>query len=254
MDLAHHVAGKGIVVTGASSGLGEHFARLLAGAGARVIAAARRTDRLAALAEEARAKGWSIDPLALDVTDDAAIAPFFEAVKERLGRLDILINNAGVADTTPALDLTPDAFDRVVDTNLRGAFFVAQGAARAMKEGGGGSIVNIASILALRVAGNVTPYAIAKAGLAQMTHALALEWARYNIRVNALAPGYLETELNADFFASPAGQALIKRIPQRRLSRLTDLDAPLLLLAGDAAPTLTGVVLPVDGGHLVSSL
>jgi NAD(P)-dependent dehydrogenase (short-subunit alcohol dehydrogenase family) len=123
-----------------------------------------------------------------------------------------------------------------------------------MKESGGGSIVNIASILALRVAGNVAPYTIAKAGLAQMTQALALEWARYNIRVNALAPGYLETELNADFFASPAGQALIKRIPQRRLSRLTDLDAPLLLLAGDAAPTLTGVVLPVDGGHLVSSL
>jgi NAD(P)-dependent dehydrogenase (short-subunit alcohol dehydrogenase family) len=141
-----------------------------------------------------------------------------------------------------------------MDTNLRGAFFVAQGAARVMKESGGGSIVNIASILALRVAGNVAPYAIAKAGLAQMTQALALEWARYNIRVNALAPGYLETELNADFFASPAGQALIKRIPQRRLSRLTDLDAPLLLLAGDAAPTLTGVVLPVDGGHLVSSL
>jgi len=254
MDLAKGVAGKRVVITGASSGLGEHFARLFCRCGATVVAAARRTDRLEALRREILTEGGQIETLALDVTDQAAVEPFFERAGGAAGKIDILINNAGVADTTPAIDVSSETFDRILDTNLRGAFFMAQAAARIMRAHGGGNIVNIASILAIRVAGGVAPYAIAKAGLAQMTKALALEWSRFGVRVNALAPGYVETELNAEFFATDAGKALIKRIPQRRLLQLSDLDAPLLLLAGDLARSITGVVLPVDGGHLVSSL
>jgi NAD(P)-dependent dehydrogenase (short-subunit alcohol dehydrogenase family) len=165
------------------------------------------------------------------------------------------VNNAGVAITKAAMELTATDWQGVVDTNLTGAFFMAQAAARLMRDGGrGGCIVNVASILGVRVAGLVAPYAASKAALIQLTKALALEWARYGIRVNALAPGYIETDLNAAFFASEAGGKLIQRIPQRRLGRLADLDGPLLLLASGASGYMTGAVIEVDGGHLVSSL
>ena len=166
----------------------------------------------------------------------------------------MVINNAGITSTGPALDMGEADWSHVIDTNLRGSWLVAQHAARGMAAQGGGSIVNIASILGLRVTGGVAPYAVSKAGVVQMTKALALEWARHRIRVNALAPGYIETELNDAFFATDAGKALIRRIPQRRLGELRELDGPLLLLASDAGSFMTGSVVTVDGGHLVSGL
>ena len=168
---------------------------------------------------------------------------------------DIVINNAGISGGGAALTRTADDFGSVIDTNLKGVFHVAQAAAAAMvAEGRKGTIVNIASILGSRVAGHVAAYAASKAGVIQLTRALALEWARYGIRVNALCPGYIETPINQDFFASPAGEAMIRRIPQRRLGRAEDLDGALLLLCSDAGAYITGTALTVDGGHTVSSL
>jgi NAD(P)-dependent dehydrogenase (short-subunit alcohol dehydrogenase family) len=242
------LSGRTVLVTGASSGLGAHFARIAARAGARVIVAARRAERLAALAAEL---GPDARALPLDVADPGSIAACFGAA----GPVDVLVNNAGVADTRAALLTDAAAFDRVLDTNLRGAFLVARAAAEGMLAAGrGGAIVNVASILGLRVATGVLAYTVSKAGVVQMTQALALEWARHGIRVNALAPGYFETEMTADTIARVGEAEMARRVPLRRLGRPDDLDGPFLLLATDAGRYLTGVVLPVDGGHLVSSL
>lgn len=243
------LAGKRALVTGASSGLGAHFASLLAAHGAEVIIAARRLDALQALA--ARLGTHSrVQCLALDVTDAASRATLAKAA----GAIDILINNAGVVREGAALDHSESDWDAVVDTNLKGMFFVAQALAPEMSQRGGGVIVNVASILGLRQAGGVVSYAVSKAGVIQLTKTLALEWARHGIRVNALAPGYIETELNHAFWQTDAGKALIKRIPQRRLGQPEDLDGPMLLLASDASRYMTGAVLCVDGGHLVNTL
>jgi NAD(P)-dependent dehydrogenase (short-subunit alcohol dehydrogenase family) len=240
------LAGRTALVTGASSGFGAHFSRVLARAGAHVIVAARRESNLAGLAKELAADGCSVEVAGLDVTSSGSIA----ALEPRLAELDILINNAGVAKEGMALDVTEADWDSVVDTNLKGCFFVAQAAARAMKaHGRGGSIVNIASILGLRQVGNVLPYSASKAGLIQMTKVLALEWARYRIRVNAIAPGYFATDINAFLWETGGGQAMIRRVPGRRLGVLADLDGPLLLLASEASAHMTGAVLAVDGGQ-----
>lgn len=239
---------KRALVTGASSGLGLHFAGVLSRAGAQVTLAARRLDQVEAAADALRRTGLAADAVALDVTDPASIADAFGGLP-----YDIVINNAGISGAGSALDMAVADFQSVLDTNLTGVFAVAQAAAHTMV-GRGGSIVNIASILGLRVAGHVAAYAASKAGVVQLTKALALEWARHDIRVNALCPGYIETPINRDFFATAAGQALIRRIPQRRLGQPKDLDAPLLLLASDASAYMTGSVIAVDGGHLVSSL
>ncbi|MDE3123859.1 MAG: SDR family oxidoreductase [Paracoccaceae bacterium] len=248
MDFGVH--GKTALVTGASGGLGVRFATVLAEAGARVTLAARRTAETEAVVARLNAAGHQADCLPLDVTSEASVEAVFA------GRtFDIVVNNAGITGAGMALEMTAEDWDRVMATNLRGSFLVAQRAARALKAAGrGGSVINIASILGLRVGGAVLAYTTSKAAIVQMTKAMALEWARYGIRVNALCPGYIETPLNADFFASDAGQALIRRIPQRRLGREEELDGPLLLLASDAGSYITGATLAVDGGHLVSSL
>lgn len=249
------VAGKRALVTGASSGLGRHFARTLAREGARVVLAARRTDRLAETCADIARAGGEARPVALDVTSAVSVRRAVEEACALWGGLDILVNNAGVTTSAAFLDLTEEGWDRVLDTDLKGCFLVAQAVAQRMvQEAAGGAIVNVASILGQRVSGHVSAYIAAKAGLIRLTQAMALELARHRIRVNALCPGYMETELNVDFFATPAGEALIRRIPARRLGRPEELEGPLLLLASDAGSYMTGAVLAVDGGHLVNPL
>ena len=242
--------GRSALVTGASSGLGAHFARLLAGHGVAVTAAARRVERVEALCGEIAGAGGQAEAMRLDVANPDDIAAVLG------GRVfDIVINNAGVTLSAAALDHDAAAIDRIIDTNLKGTFNVARITAAAMaRQKTPGTIVNVASILGLRVAGHVSAYAASKGGVVQLTRALALEWARHGIRVNALCPGYIETELNSEFFASEAGQTLIRRVPQRRLGQPGDLDGPLLLLVSDMGRFMTGTELVADGGHMVSSL
>ena len=247
--------GKCALVTGAFGGLGRHFALTLVRAGARVGLVGRRVEAGEALAAEIRAAGGTCSVQAMDVTDPQSVQRAVDGVVQALGPLDVLVNNAGVAVTKAFLDLTEKDWNDVVDVNLNGAWRVAQCVARHMRDSKrGGSIVNIASITGIRVAGAISAYVASKAGLIQLTEAMALELARHRIRVNALAPGYIETDINRDFFTSEAGQALIKRIPQRRIGKAEELDGPLLLLASDASSYMTGSVIVADGGHLVSSL
>ncbi|MDE2371525.1 MAG: SDR family oxidoreductase [Burkholderiales bacterium] len=249
------LAGRVALVTGASSGLGRHFALTLARAGAQVGVAARRADKLQDLVAEIRALGREAWAVAMDVTDAGSVRAGFDALAAQGLTADVVVNNAGVAISKPLLEQTEADWDAVVDTNLKGAWLVAQEAARRLVSANRpGSIVNIASITGLRVAGGVAPYCASKAGLVHLTQALALELARSGIRVNALAPGYVVTELNRDFLTSNAGERLRARIPQQRFGQIEDLDGPLLLLAGDAGRYMTGSVIAVDGGHLVSGL
>jgi NAD(P)-dependent dehydrogenase (short-subunit alcohol dehydrogenase family) len=249
------LSGKTILVTGASSGLGRHFAGALAAAGAAIVAAARREEELERLVVEVRKQGGKAWAVVMDVTDLASVKVGLAEAMRVAGGLDGLVNNSGVTETVPLLDQTEAGWDRVLDTNLKGAWAVATETARQwVPAGKGGVIVNIASVAGLRQGGQITAYATSKAALVQLTKQMALEWARHGIRVNALAPGYIETDLKRDFFRSDAGQAMVKRIPQRRLGQPGDLDGALMLLLSDASAYITGAVLAVDGGHLVSSL
>jgi NAD(P)-dependent dehydrogenase (short-subunit alcohol dehydrogenase family) len=247
------LSGKAAIVTGASSGIGRHAARVLAAAGAKVAIAARRLDALVDLEKQIRASDGRALPLALDVTDAASVADCVKAAETELGPIAILVNNAGIADTKAALEVAEGDWDRVVDTNLKGAWLMAQAVAEHMTRlGHGGAIVNMASVLGLAAAAQIPAYCASKGGLVNLTRALAVEWARHGIRVNALAPGYIETEINRDFLASDPGQGLMKRVPLRRFGTPADLDGALLLLASDAGRYITGSILTVDGGQTAS--
>lgn len=249
------LSSKTALVTGASSGLGRHFALTLARHGARVGLAARRMDALQTLAREIKQLGGTALAVALDVTDEDSVRTAVATIERDLGGIDILVNNSGVSIAKPALEQTGADWDTVMDTNLKGAFLVAMEVGRAMVAAKrGGSIVNIASIVGFRPVSHLAVYAASKGGLIQLTHALGLELARHGIRVNAIAPGYISTEMNETFWETEPGRAMIRRIPQRRLGVPADLDGPLLLLASDASAYMTGAVIPVDGGHLISAL
>lgn len=249
------LTGKCALVTGAFGGLGRHFAQTLAQAGAAIGVVGRRIEEGERFAAQLREAGAKAVACAMDVTQPDSVRAAFDQVSAALGPVSVLVNNAGVAVTKSFLDVSEEDWANVVDVNLNGAWRVAQAGARHMRDHGqGGSIVNIASITGLRVAGAISAYVASKAGLIQLTKAMALELARHRIRVNALAPGYIETDINREFFAGEAGQSLIKRIPQRRIGKPSELDGPLLLLASDASSYMTGSVIVADGGHMVSSL
>jgi NAD(P)-dependent dehydrogenase (short-subunit alcohol dehydrogenase family) len=250
-DLGKRVA----LVTGASGGLGRHFAGVLARAGAAVALAARRTELLEDAVRELRAAGARAAAVLCDVTDAASVRAALDAAEAALGPLDIVVNNAGVVVSKPVLEHSEAEWDRVVDTNLKGAWLVSREAAeRWVKEARSGRIINIASLLALRTIGRVPSYCASKAGLVHLTHSMAMELARHGITVNALAPGYVVTDFNRRFLESESGRALIGRIPMGREGKPEDLDGALLLLAADAGAYITGAVIPVDGGHAVSAV
>jgi NAD(P)-dependent dehydrogenase (short-subunit alcohol dehydrogenase family) len=251
MTLSADLTGQRILVTGASSeGFGAHFARVLAKCGAHVVVAARRLEALEALVAEITASGGSASAVRMDVADLGSVREGLAAA----GSIDTCINNAGVAVTKRALDQTEADYDFVMDTNLKGAWNVATEAAKVMRDAGGGNIINTASITGVQPSAGSAPYAMSKAGVLHMTRQLALELARFNIRVNALAPGFFLTDLNRKQLAGEAGEPLRKRIAMRRYGELSDLDGPLLLLVSDASRFMTGSILTVDGGHLVQSL
>lgn len=255
MTVAVDLSGEAALVTGASGGLGAHFARVLARHGATVALAARRLDRLAALAEEIVAAGGRAVPVECDVTHAESCAAAVSAAASELGPITILVNNSGIAVTRKLTEHSEEEWDSVLDTNLKGAFLMTREVARQLRAlGRPGRIVNIASIIGLRAAMALASYAASKAGLIHLTRVLALELGKSGITVNALAPGYIETDINRDYLASPAGQALAKRIPLGRIGQPTDLDGALLLLASQAGAYINGAVIPVDGGHLVSAL
>ena len=247
--------GKVALVTGASSGFGRHFASVLAQAGAKVVLAARRTDRIQAACDEINASGGEAIAVTMDVTDSDSVKRGLDEAEQAFGLVTVVINNAGITIPKPLLDLSDEDWLSVLDTNLNGVMYVTREAGRRMVDAKvGGSIVNIASILAERVQKALTNYAASKAAVVQFTKATALEFARYDIRVNALCPGYFSTELNGEWFKTDEGQALIQRIPQRRTGSLHELNGPLLLLASEAGSLMTGAAITVDGGHVLSDL
>jgi 3-oxoacyl-[acyl-carrier protein] reductase len=242
-----------ILITGASQGLGRQFARVLAAHGAAVALAARQTDKLKSLEEEIRGKGGRAAAVAMDVTDMTSIGKAIDSAEAALGPVSVLINNAGIAIEKLAVNQSEADWDAVINANLKGAYFTATEMARRMiARKQEGNIVNIASVLGFGVMKFLSPYTISKAGIIQATKVIALELASNRIRVNALAPGYIDTEMNHDFWSSPEGERLTKRIPQRRVGAESDLDGAIMLLASNASRYMTGSVVTVDGGFLLT--
>lgn len=250
------LANRTALVTGASSGLGEHFAHVLAGAGASVVIAARRMDRLERVAAEISAKGGKALPVEMDVTREDSVTGAFAEIQDALGRpCDIIINNSGMSREGWYREQSEEDWNAVIDTNLTGVWRVGKAATNAMIAAGvKGSIINIASITAHRTQMMTTAYCVSKAGVDHLTRHMALESARYGIRVNAISPGYYKTAINDDYLDSEAGDAMRKRIAMRRFGEYRELDGALLLLASDAGSYMTGSTLVVDGGHLLSPL
>ena len=244
--------GKVALVTGASSGLGAHFARVLAEAGANVALAARRVDRIQALAEELEGLGVKTHAVAMDVTDSASVNTALEGIQSTLGVVTVVVNNAGVAQTKAFTDATEEDWDFVLEPNVKGVWRVAHGTAtRMINAQQPGSIINIASIIAFGVGPHLSAYATSKAAVAHFTKAMATELFKAGIRVNAICPGYFRTEMNDGYFDSKAGQDYLQRIPPKRLGQMDELTGPLLLLASDASSFMTGTLIPVDGGHSI---
>lgn len=248
------LAGRVAVVTGASGGLGAHFARVLAAAGAKVALTARRLEMVETHAGEIASGGRQAMALKLDVADVAAIGPAFDEVETAMGPISILINNAGVGGEGLALDMTPEVWDQTFDVNVRGVFFAAQASAQRMiasgvAEGIGGRIVNIASIASHTVLPGLSAYNASKASVAMLTRSLAREWSRRGIAVNALCPGYIETDINSDWFKTEGGLKQMKGFPRRRLMAAEDLDAALVMLSGPSARAIAGSVITIDDGQ-----
>ena len=245
------VSGMKILVTGASSGIGAHLARFLAGQGAELVVAARRVDRLDAMAAES---GGRITALGMDVGDADSVRDGVAEAAERMGGLDGLFNNAGIEWGGRTLEMTREDWDRVIDINVNGAFHVANTAAKIMAKQRQGAIVSTASILGFGTGKGVTAYAASKAAVIHMTKNMAQEWARYGVRVNAIAPGYFPTEMTEPYLSSERGQEMLKAVPMRRAGKLEELEGPIELLLGSRGSFITGVTLPVDGGHLCHPL
>lgn len=250
------VRGKIALVTGASSGLGRHFAQVLAGRGARVVLAARRVDRLQALATEIQAAGGEALAVEMDVTDATSVQAALDTVLGHFGEpAEIIVNNSGVSREGWFISMDEDDFDLVMATNVKGVWLVARAFAGALvKAGKTGSMVNIASVAGLRVGSMIAAYCASKAACDHLTRAMALEMARHGIRVNAIAPGYFETDMNDTFLNSADGAKMQKRIPMRRFGEQDELSGPLLLLVSEAGSYMTGTTIVVDGGHMHSSL
>jgi 3-oxoacyl-[acyl-carrier protein] reductase len=242
-----------ILITGASQGLGRQFARVLTAHGAAVVLAARQTAKLKNLEEEIRAKGGRAVAVQMDVTNIVSTQKAIDAGEAALGPVSVLINNAGIAIEKLAVEQTEADWDAVISANLKGAYFLATEMARRMiARKQEGNIVNIASVLGFGVVKFLSPYTVSKAGIIQATKAMALEWAGNHIRVNALAPGYIDTDINHEFWSTPSGEKLTKRIPQRRVGTESDLDGAIMLLASSASRYMTGTVVTVDGGFLLT--
>jgi NAD(P)-dependent dehydrogenase (short-subunit alcohol dehydrogenase family) len=258
MSYSIDLSGRVALVTGASGGLGAQFARTLAKAGAGVVLAARRVERLKTLRAEIEAEGGDAHLVGMDVTDPASIRAGVAHAETEMGTIDILVNNSGVSTTSKLVDVTEDDYDFVMNTNLRGAFFVAQEVGKRMiarSKGSapgtftGGRIVNIASMAGLRVLGQIGVYAMSKAALIHMTRAMALEWGRFGINVNALCPGYIDTEINHHHWQSEAGQKLIQMLPRKRVGQPQDLDAALMMLCANESHFVNGAVIAADDGY-----
>jgi len=249
------ISGRIALVTGAGSGLGRSFALVLADAGAHVVLAGRRVENLEETAAMIAARSGHATPVAMDVTDAEAIRAAFDAVEERSGLVEIVVNNAGIARSGLLTETSEADWAAVIDTNLTAVHRVGREAVKRLQSAGrSGTVINIASILGLRVSAGLGAYIAAKSAVVQLTKAQALEWSGSGIRANAIAPGYFETEMNAGYFDTPKGQAMVERIPMRRIGEIEELGGALLLLASDASSYMSGSVITVDGGHLCSSL
>jgi len=253
MGRSINLEGKVAMITGASSGLGKRFAQVLSQAGAKVVLASRRVERLKELRAEIEASGGAAHVVSLDVTDYQSIRSAVAHAETEAGTIDILVNNSGVSTTQKLADITPADFEYVFDTNTRGAFFVAQEVAKRMimRGNGGGSnpayrIINIASMAGLRVLPQIGLYAISKAAVVHMTKAMALEWGRHGINVNC--PGYIDTEINHHHWSTEQGQKLISMLPRHRVGKPEDLDGLLLLLAADESSFMNGAIITADDG------
>ena len=254
MGIKVNFEGKTALVTGASSGLGARFAKVLAQAGAQVVLASRRVERLKELRAEIESHGGEAHVVALDVTDFTSIKAAIAHAETEAGPIDILVNNSGVSTTQRLIDVTPEDYAYVMDTNQRGAFFVAQEVAKRMiarAKGDPGKqhrIINIASVAGLKVLPQIGIYCMSKAAVVHMTKSMAIEWGRYGINTNAICPGYIGTEINAAHFESEQGKSLINMLPRKRVGKPEDLDGLLLLLAGDESHFMNGAIVTADDG------